>query len=210
MDYYDDYDPPVDAHDWDVAPINCRDAEQGPIYVQLGPAAKGKGVFGEEAAIYTAGQQFPNIFPLPGQSFYLNGLPSPDLHLQRGQTYTFVVETGLGADASGRVIHPFYITSDERGGFQDKTELEQRVCVTHCSILHNLDIAKFNIKRVYYNPLWRMTYRKTFFLLLVTQKSIFSRICRQRRSLPVCGVIAMAKSRLPGELVDSANGSSTK
>ena len=56
----------------------------------------------------------------------MNGLPAPDLYLTRGQTYTFVVETGLGSIDS-LPFHPFYITSDREGGFQTKSDYEKQV-----------------------------------------------------------------------------------
>ena len=50
---------------------------------------------------------------------------APELTLQRGKEYTFVVETGLGTDPKG-TFHPFYITDDVFGGRQIKAELEAK------------------------------------------------------------------------------------
>lgn len=45
--------------------------------------------------------------------------------VERGQTYTFVVEGGDDSTNPAR-YHPFYITDSKEGGFGQKTEEEQR------------------------------------------------------------------------------------
>ena len=62
-----------------------------------------------------------------GAAFYVNGLLTPDIYLQRGVNYTFVVETGLGRGDSQ--FHPMYVTTDSAGGFQTKTDYEKMVNV---------------------------------------------------------------------------------
>ena len=49
---------------------------------------------------------------------YINGILAPDMTLQRGKEYTFVVETGLGSDPD-QTFHPLYITSDPIGNIQN-------------------------------------------------------------------------------------------
>ena len=49
-----------------------------------------------------------------GTAMYINGILAPDMTLQRGKEYTFVVETGLGSDPD-QTFHPLYITSDPIG-----------------------------------------------------------------------------------------------
>ena len=61
-----------------------------------------------------------------GQAWYVNGDLAPDLYLVRGQKYTFIVEGGLGTDQEG-IIHPFYLTSDNEGGYGTKSDYEARV-----------------------------------------------------------------------------------
>ncbi len=56
----------------------------------------------------------------------MNGLLAPDLYLSRDRTYAVVVETGLGTSRRG-TFHPVYITTDQEGGYQTKTELQRRV-----------------------------------------------------------------------------------
>ena len=51
---------------------------------------------------------------------------APDLYLVRGHQYTFIVEGGLGTDQEG-IIHPFYLTSDNEGGYGTKSDYEARV-----------------------------------------------------------------------------------
>ena len=76
-----------------------------------------------------------------GQAWYVNGDVAPDLYLVRGQKYTFIVEVswwqgefwfnccvqgGLGTDQDG-TIHPFYLTSDNEGGYGTKSDYEAKV-----------------------------------------------------------------------------------
>ena len=55
---------------------------------------------------------------------YINGILAPDMTLQRGKEYTFVVETGLGSDPD-QTFHPLYITSDPIGNIQNCNVMEQ-------------------------------------------------------------------------------------
>ena len=55
---------------------------------------------------------------------YINGILAPDMTLQRGKEYTFVVETGLGSDPD-QTFHPLYITSDPIGNIQNHNVMEQ-------------------------------------------------------------------------------------
>lgn len=54
-----------------------------------------------------------------GNSIYLNGTLIPRLRVQRGNTYTFICETGNDPDPltpGGGNYHPFYITDSRVGG----------------------------------------------------------------------------------------------
>ncbi len=99
--------------EWDVPVISCQEARGQPVYVQLGPATFHRGNQG-----VGPGED--------GTGIYLNGLLAPDLTLERGVEYTFVIETGLGTDVD-ETFHPFYITDDEAGGRHVRTELEAKV-----------------------------------------------------------------------------------
>ena len=59
-----------------------------------------------------------------GTAMYINGILAPDMTLQRGKEYTFVVETGLGSDPD-QTFHPLYITSDPIGNIQNCNVMEQ-------------------------------------------------------------------------------------
>ena len=61
-----------------------------------------------------------------GQAWYVNGDVAPDIYLVRGRKYTFIVEGGLGTDQEG-TIHPFYLTSDNEGGYGTKSDYEARM-----------------------------------------------------------------------------------
>ena len=69
-----------------------------------------------------------------GTAFYVNGILAPDIYLERGTPYTFVVETGLGTDPETKTFHPLYVTTDPEGGYQSKTEYERKVEVSKPAI----------------------------------------------------------------------------
>ena len=50
-----------------------------------------------------------------GIAWYINGVLIPELVLQRGRTYTFIVEGGSDSTDPGN-YHPFYITDSIEGG----------------------------------------------------------------------------------------------
>ena len=75
-----------------------------------------------------------------GAAFYVNGLLTPDIYLQHGVNYTFVIETGLGRNDAQ--FHPMYVTTDSEGGFQTKTDYQKMVNVRFC-VFHTLSAAQF-------------------------------------------------------------------
>ena len=101
----------VKGQDWRVPDIGCGESGAQPLYVHLGPATPRHGNQG---------------LGRDGTAFYVNGLLAPELSLIRGQEYTFVIETGLGSDPR-QSFHPFYITDDEAGGRQVKTDAQARL-----------------------------------------------------------------------------------
>ncbi|XP_017759111.1 PREDICTED: protein Skeletor, isoforms B/C [Eufriesea mexicana] len=62
--------------------------------------------------------------PAWGIVWYINDLLLPEITVQRGETYTFIVEGGNDPTNPAR-YHPFYITDSPEGGFDQKTENEQ-------------------------------------------------------------------------------------
>ena len=102
------------SQEWQLPNIGCSQTSDGPLYVHLGPATPMRG-----------NQGLKGIAP-DGTALYINGLLAPELTLQRGKEYTFVIETGLGTDPK-KTFHPFYITDDATGGRKMKTESEARL-----------------------------------------------------------------------------------
>lgn len=63
--------------------------------------------------------------PAWGIAWYINDLLIPEITVERGQTYTFIVEGGNDPTNPAR-YHPFYITNSPEGGFGQKTEDERK------------------------------------------------------------------------------------
>lgn len=63
--------------------------------------------------------------PSWGIAWYLNDLLIPELYVERGETYTFVVEGGDKSSNPAR-YHPFYITDSPEGGLGQASEDEQQ------------------------------------------------------------------------------------
>lgn len=82
------------------------------ITARIGPTGGRRG--------YTALTKHPSW----GIAWYLNDLLIPELYVERGQTYTFVVEGG-DRPANPAQFHPFYITDSPEGGFAQKTDDER-------------------------------------------------------------------------------------
>ena len=66
-----------------------------------------------------------------GIAWYINGTLIPELVVQRGQTYTFIV---YGGDDPGNAAqyHPFYITDSMNGGRLLNTEEQRMVNIDLC------------------------------------------------------------------------------
>lgn len=94
---------------WKIPPIVCPADKT--FRVQIGP---------------TGGKRLTQITGKVGWgvAFWVNGLMSPELVVERGQTYNFIVEGGNDAMHSSR-RHQLYITDSSEGGFQHKTYEEQ-------------------------------------------------------------------------------------
>ncbi|XP_065222877.1 protein Skeletor, isoforms B/C [Planococcus citri] len=63
--------------------------------------------------------------PSLGIAWYINGKLMPELHVERGKTYTFIVEGG-NIPGNDLQYHPFYITDNAEGAFGQKSEEEQK------------------------------------------------------------------------------------
>uniref|UniRef100_A0A336JYU4 CSON003313 protein n=1 Tax=Culicoides sonorensis TaxID=179676 RepID=A0A336JYU4_CULSO len=64
--------------------------------------------------------------PSWGIAWYLNDLLIPEVWVERGQTYTFIVEGGDNPSNPAK-YHPFYITESAEGGYGQLTETKQQV-----------------------------------------------------------------------------------
>lgn len=83
------------------------------ISVRIGPTGGKRG--------YSAITGIPSW----GIAWYLNDLLIPELHVERGETYSFSIEGGDNPTQRAR-YHPFYITNSEEGGMGQKTDGEQQ------------------------------------------------------------------------------------
>ncbi|XP_075210705.1 protein Skeletor, isoforms B/C [Lycorma delicatula] len=63
--------------------------------------------------------------PSWGIAWWINDFLIPEIYVERGQTYTFIVEGGNDNTNPAR-YHPFYITDSREGGFGQKSEEEQK------------------------------------------------------------------------------------
>ncbi|XP_055525662.1 protein Skeletor, isoforms B/C isoform X1 [Wyeomyia smithii] len=63
--------------------------------------------------------------PSWGIAWYLNDLLIPELYVERGQTYMFVVEGGDDSTQPAK-YHPFYITDSSEGGYGQLTDAQRR------------------------------------------------------------------------------------
>ncbi|KAF4533163.1 hypothetical protein B566_EDAN001705 [Ephemera danica] len=62
--------------------------------------------------------------PSWGKAWYINDKLIPEIYVERGSTYTFIVEGG-NKDVNPSHYHPFYITDSKEGGFEQKN-IEER------------------------------------------------------------------------------------
>ena len=95
---------------WDVPPIICP--ADRTFRAQIGPTGGKKGF---QAITGKVGW---------GIAWYMNGLLIPELVVQRGKTYTFIVEGGNDPIHSSR-RHPLYITDNPEGGYDYRSDEER-------------------------------------------------------------------------------------
>ncbi|XP_055587341.1 protein Skeletor, isoforms B/C isoform X2 [Uranotaenia lowii] len=82
------------------------------IYAKIGPTGGKRG--------YTPITGHPSW----GIAWYLNDLLIPEVYVERGQTYTFVVEGGNDSTQPAK-YHPFYITDSPEGGYGQLNNLQR-------------------------------------------------------------------------------------
>ncbi|CAN7999777.1 unnamed protein product, partial [Ixodes pacificus] len=106
-------EPPLSAEDtWQIPAVVCP--EDRTFRMQIGPAGGRKGY---QAITGHVGW---------GIAWYVNGLLIPELWVERGKTYTFIVEGGNDPENSAK-NHPLYITSDPGGGYEHKSTADRKV-----------------------------------------------------------------------------------
>ncbi|XP_026469560.1 protein Skeletor, isoforms B/C-like [Ctenocephalides felis] len=76
--------------------------------------------------------------PSWGIAWYINDMLIPELYLERGQTYTFIVEGGNDRTNPAR-YHPFYICDSSEGGYGQKTDLEQMKQKVYAGVDFDMD-----------------------------------------------------------------------
>lgn len=76
--------------------------------------------------------------PSWGIAWYLNDKLIPELFVERGQTYTFIVEGGNVPQHPAK-YHPFYITDSAEGGFIQKKDSEQLNETVYAGIEYDTD-----------------------------------------------------------------------
>ncbi|CAK1594768.1 unnamed protein product [Parnassius mnemosyne] len=88
-------------------------AAQRSFTARIGPAGGARG--------YTPITGHPSW----GIAWYINDQLIPEIYVERGQTYTFLVEGGDDRTNPAK-FHPFYISDSSEGGFGQKREEDQR------------------------------------------------------------------------------------
>ncbi|KFM72403.1 Protein Skeletor, isoforms D/E, partial [Stegodyphus mimosarum] len=96
---------------WNVPPIMCPSDRT--FRAQIGPTGGKKGY---QSITGDVGW---------GIAWYINGVLIPEITVERGKTYTFIVEGGHDVENPART-HPLYITDDPEGGFEYKTAAEKK------------------------------------------------------------------------------------
>lgn len=76
--------------------------------------------------------------PSWGIAWYINDMLIPEIYVERGQTYMFLVEGGNDKTNPAR-YHPFYITDSREGGFGQKSEADQKKQNVYAGVEYDAD-----------------------------------------------------------------------
>ncbi|XP_051157784.1 protein Skeletor, isoforms B/C isoform X2 [Leptopilina boulardi] len=100
---------------------------------RIGPAGNKRGYF----AITGKGES-NNINGIPpwGIAWYINDRLIPEITVERGRTYTFIVEGGNDPSNPAK-YHPFYITTSPEGGYEQKSEGQRKQQRVLAGLAHN-------------------------------------------------------------------------
>lgn len=100
------------AAGWFIPQVVCPNDRT--FHAQIGPTAGRRGY----------ASQTGRASWVPPVSWYVNGLMVPELVVERGQSYRFIVEGGNDKTGATR-RHPLYLTDSPEGGFNFKTDAER-------------------------------------------------------------------------------------
>ncbi|XP_012287850.1 protein Skeletor, isoforms B/C [Orussus abietinus] len=76
--------------------------------------------------------------PSWGIAWYINDLLIPEITVERGRTYTFIVEGGNNPTHPAR-YHPFYITDSPEGGYGQKSQTQQMLQKIYAGVGYDAD-----------------------------------------------------------------------
>ncbi|PIK48345.1 hypothetical protein BSL78_14794, partial [Apostichopus japonicus] len=102
---------PEPVEPWTIEPIYA--SPNVPMVAYIGSAGGRRGYQG------IAGQVGWGI------AWFIDDKLIPEIHVERGKTYTFMVFGGDDVSVLGN-YHPFYITNSKNGGYAQQTELERQ------------------------------------------------------------------------------------
>lgn len=97
---------------WTIEPL--YPSEDTPMVAVIGPAGGRRGYQGIVGQVGW------------GLAWYINGSIIPEIHVERGKTYTFHIYGGNDPSFLG-TYHPFYISDSQDGGYDQKTESEKQL-----------------------------------------------------------------------------------
>ncbi|CAN7992951.1 unnamed protein product [Ixodes hexagonus] len=101
-------------------PFRIKDKSVDSFIARIGPSGGWRGYAG-----ITGTHPLFTRYPTPGECWYINGILVPELHVQRGRTYTFRVEGGNNPH-NARYYHPMYITDSPIGGYAKLTDEQKK------------------------------------------------------------------------------------
>lgn len=102
-------------------PFRIKDKNVENFIARIGPSGGLKGYAGITG------------YPTTGECWYINGLLVPEIHVQRGRTYTFRVEGGNNPH-NARYYHPLYITDSPVGGYARLTDAQKQAAKVYAGI----------------------------------------------------------------------------
>jgi hypothetical protein len=134
--------------------------------------------------------------PSWGIAWYINDMLIPEIYVERGQTYTFIVEGGKDQTNPAR-YHPFYITDSSEGGFGQKSEREQKKQRVFAGVRYDADGEPYPTAGVCHQLSFEPSYAVVATILLIIHILITFKDCVQC-SVDILGVYMEACVELVG------------